>query len=200
MSNISTVIGSVVGVFIALLVGLALFGEVANQTAELGESGDPLVTESYDGDPDTAYDLELVNEVTCTYSAGLKPYVRVTVDSSSGGVATISAYQVPGTVQCAGLSGNHDARLALQDGSSATIGEGAILTVSFTGGLWNASGATLKEPGRARVISGGGANLSSFIALSTILNILPTVVLVGLLSAGGVIGGFIGRSAGGRFA
>ena len=47
---------------------------------------------------------------------------------------------------------------------------------------------------------GTNANLDSFIATRVILNILPTVILVGLLAAGGVIGMFIGRATGSRLA
>ena len=187
MANIGTTIGSIVGVFIALLIGLSLFNEVADSVANLFD----YETEGYDEGVD--YGVVFLDGFECTHQPNIPVVVRVDRINSEGGLLIVGDVTRTG-VNCGGRTGDFDATLTAE-GTTLIIGEGAILTVTLTNGV---PGTTvIKEAGGMRVI---GVQASDFIALDVLLNLLPTIVLVGLLAAGGVIGGFIGRDAGGRFA
>ena len=176
MTHIGTAIGAIVGVFIALIVGLNLTGNVFDETAGLNGSRE-------------AYSTTQTGET-------LVPVGGSAIPSTPG---TVSATVVAGAVTVVTVGGGGGYTV---DGNYRVVkGTGA----DETGGGAIVKCLLLATCATTSIVDGSGdgvanAVLDKFIAVRPIIGILPTVVVIGLFIAGAAVGGTIGRVAQNKFA
>ena len=167
MGHIGTAIGGIVGVIIALLVGLNLTGNVFDETAAINGSREP-------------------------YSTGTGVTLLGLGDSAAASTAgTVSATLSDGVVETVTVSGGAgytaNGRYSVVKAPGATnTGGGAIVTCDAA----NCATTTLVDGGGDGILN---AVLDKFIAIRPIIGILPTVIVVGLFIAGSAVGGAMGR-------